>query len=128
MTIRNINRGSYVHGYSRDESYSTILKAKFNSSKKGNTGSADCVLSTGSSSEWKCLNLLRDKFSFLRRGIVAKAANSLLGVTRIESVLKLFELRLISSSDLRNEKSEGSVQKSLEATSRILREGKYWSS
>jgi hypothetical protein len=53
--------------------------------------------------------------------MVASARNSLLGYTRTESELKLFELKLRSSKTLKPLRSLGSVQKSFEAISRILR-------
>lgn len=61
------------------------------------------------------MNLFLERLSFLRFGMVAMAAKSLLGLTRTESVLKLFELRSISSSTLRNDRSVGRVQKSFDA-------------
>ena len=57
--------------------------------------------------------------------MVAIAANSLLGLTRTESVLKLFELKSISSRLFRNERSVGSVQKSFDAMLRIYNFGRY---
>jgi hypothetical protein len=53
--------------------------------------------------------------------MVASARNSLLGYTRTESELKLLELKLRSSKTLKPLRSLGSVQKSFEAISRILR-------
>ena len=66
------------------------------------------------------MNLFRERFSFLSLGIDESARKSLLGVTRTESELKLFELKFSSSRDLKPERSLGKVQKSLEAISKIL--------
>ena len=53
--------------------------------------------------------------------MVANARNNLAGLTKTESVLKLFEDKLRSSTWCKNPKSVGKVQKSLEAMLRILR-------
>ena len=53
--------------------------------------------------------------------MVARAKKSLLGYTRTESELKLFELKLRSSNTLNPLRSLGSVQKSFEAISKIFR-------
>jgi hypothetical protein len=57
--------------------------------------------------------------------MVEIAANSLLGLTSTESVLKLFELKSISSSYFKNDKSVGSVQKSFDAMFNTYSLGKY---
>ncbi len=61
------------------------------------------------------MNLFLERLSFFKLGIVEIAAKSLLGFTRTESELKLFELRSISSSVFKNERSVGRVQKSFDA-------------
>lgn len=58
--------------------------------------------------------------SFLRFGIDAKDPNNLLGLTRIESVLKLLEERFNSSKVVKKFKFVGNVQKSLDAISKHL--------
>ena len=65
-----------------------------------------------------------ERFSFFSFGMVENARKSLLAVTRTESELKLFELRLSSSRDLKPERSLGKVQKSFEAISKNLRFGR----
>lgn len=60
--------------------------------------------------------------------MVAIAANSLLGLTKTESVLKLFELKLISSKVLKKLRSLGRVHKSFDATSSTLNLFKYYNS
>lgn len=93
------------------------------SSRFSSSSSASCILFSGNSSEWKRLNLFLERLSFFSLGMVERARKSLLAVTRTESELKLFELRLSSSSDLKPERSLGRVQKSFEAISRIFRDG-----
>jgi len=56
------------------------------------------------------------------------AAKSLFGLTSTESVLKLFELRLISSRVFKKLKSLGKVHRSLEAISNTLNLFKYFNS
>ena len=63
------------------------------------------------------LNLFLDRFSFFSLGIDPKARNKLLGVTNTESVLKLFDDRFNSSNTAKKLRSNGKVQKSLEAIS-----------
>ena len=57
--------------------------------------------------------------------MVAIAVKSLLGLTRTESVLKLFELKSISSRLFKKERSVGNVQKSFDAMLRIYSFGRY---
>ena len=66
-----------------------------------------------------------ERFNLFSLGMVDNARKSLLAVTRTESELKLFELRLSSSRDLKPERSLGRVQKSLDAISKYLRAGRY---
>jgi hypothetical protein len=66
------------------------------------------------------LNLFLDRLSFFSLGIDPKARNKLLGVTKTESVLKLLDDKFNSSSAAKKLRSNGKVQKSLDAISSTL--------
>jgi hypothetical protein len=80
-------------------------------------------LSSGRSSEWKRFSLLRERLSFLSRGIVARARKSFPGLTSTDSELKLFELKFTSSRATKVLRSLGSVQNSFDAISSLYKRG-----